>query len=121
MNINIGRHFVFDERGISFRDGEFVFAVLDADSPSIVPLIPKSRSFPYLEVTANKKDGSLCRLRVWEDLAAVRVLEGAPDPLLVLDGRHWTVRCVRLNAFTDRRDTVVEENEFSFFRKGIAS
>ena len=81
--------------------------------------MPKSRSLPYIEVSAKKTDGSPCRYQMWEDLPIVRIVEGADQPLLVLKGEHWILKSIKLHAFTDHRDTVVEENEYSFFRKGL--
>ena len=81
----------------------------------------KSRSLPYYEVTAKKEDGSCLTCQMWDDIPTLRIVEGAENPLLVLDGEHWIIRVIRLNAFTDNRDTLVEENEYSFFRKGLFS
>lgn len=80
---------------------------------------PKSRSLPYYEVRGVKTDGSPCRYQMWEGLSAVRILDGAPDPLFTFDSEHYTVRAVRLSAFSDDRDTTVEENEYSLFKKGL--
>ncbi len=80
---------------------------------------PKSRSLPYYEVTAKKEDGSALICQMWEDIPTLRIVEGAETPLLVLEGEHWILKSIKLNAFTDNRDVLVEENEQSFFRKGL--
>ena len=80
---------------------------------------PRSRSLPYFEVRAKKEDGSACLYQLWEDIPVVRIVDGAENPLLELEGQHWTVKSVKLNAFTDDRDVLCEENEYNFFKRGL--
>ncbi|MBQ9132447.1 MAG: alpha-galactosidase [Clostridia bacterium] len=80
---------------------------------------PQSRALPYYEVTATRTNGSYVTYRLWENLPVIRVGDDSEETLLTLAGEHWTVRAVRLNAFTDDFDTLTEEIEFNLFFKGI--
>ena len=80
---------------------------------------PRSRSLPYYEVRAKKEDGSALRCQMWEDIPTLRIVEGIEKPMLVLDGEHWILKSIRLNAFTDNRDVLVEESSQSFYKKGL--
>ncbi len=73
-------------------------------------------SEPYLEVTATKEDGSVCRYCLWADLPLVWIPEYREPTLFSLPGEHWIIRNVKLRAFTDDNDTLTEENEVTYFR-----
>ena len=66
-------------------------------------------SVPYLEITAEKIDGSQGCYCLWEDLPVVRMPEYREETLLTLEGEHWIVRNIKLAAFTDENDTLTEE------------
>ena len=80
---------------------------------------PKSRSLPYFEVAAVREDQSKVSFQTWEDIPVVRISDDSEKVILTLDGEHWTIRAVKLNAFTDDFDTLTEEIEFNLFFKGI--
>ena len=82
-------------------------------------ILPKGRSLPYFEVSATKEDGSSIAYQMWEDLPIVRITKCPDNILLELEGQHWIVKSAKLNAFTDECDTLVEENEQSFYKRGI--
>lgn len=39
--------------------------------------------------------------------------------LLTLKGEHWTIRAIKLHAFTDDHDTLTEENEYDLFARNL--
>ena len=80
---------------------------------------PRSRALPFYEIRAERADGTKTTYWLWEDLPVVRMGDDSEDPVVTLHGEHWTIRAVRLNAFTDDFDTLTEEIEFNLFFKGI--
>jgi len=70
---------------------------------------PKSRSLPYSEVLAVRADASKVSFQMWKDLPIIRIMDDSEKKLFSLDGQHWSVRVIRLNAFTDECDTLTEE------------
>ena len=82
-------------------------------------VVPNSRSLPYFEITAQRRGGECVRYGLWEGLSVIRISDDSEATVLTLDGEHWTIRAVRLNAFTDDFDTLTEEIEFNLFFKGI--
>ena len=80
---------------------------------------PKSRSLPYYEVRAEKEDGTEIAYQIWEELPLVRMTDDSADVLFELHGEHWTIRSVKLNAFTDEVDNLTEAVEYNLFFKGI--
>ena len=119
MNIDNHCYFTISEGTLTVGNTLFSRSFLGICEANAEYITPNSRALPYLEVTAKKEDGSACRYQLWEALPVVRIVEGATDPLLVLEGEHWMLKSIKLNAFTDNRDTLVEENEHNFFRKGL--
>ncbi|MBR2353083.1 MAG: alpha-galactosidase [Clostridia bacterium] len=112
-------HFTLSEGVLTLGNDLFSKSFLGIQEAKSERIAPKSRSLPYLEISATKADGTLGRYQMWEDLPVVRIVEGAEDPLLVLEGEHWILRSVKLHAFSDNRDAMVEENEYSFFKRGL--
>ncbi len=76
-------------------------------------------SEPFTEYTTTASDGSLRRFCVWEDLPLVYLPNCKEDTLLTLDGEHWVVRCIKLTAFTDENDTLVEETAVHLFQRRL--
>ena len=80
---------------------------------------PKSRSMPYTEICAKREDGSSVSYSVWGDLPIIRISDDSEDNVFSLYGEHWRVRTVKLNAFTDECDTLVDETLYELFFKGL--
>lgn len=112
-------YFTLSDGTLTLGNGLFSKSFSGISEAKAETVAPKSRSLPYYEVRAKKEDGSRLTCQMWEDIPTVRIVEGAETPLLVLAGEHWTLKSVKLNAFTDNRDVLVEENCQSFFRKGL--
>ena len=80
---------------------------------------PRSRSMPYFEVNAERGDGSVVSYRVFDDIPVVRVSDDSESNIFSLYGDHWSVRTIKLNAFTDECDTLVDETLYELFFKGL--
>lgn len=80
---------------------------------------PKSRSIPYNRVSATREDGSAVTFDVWDDIPLVRIGDDSEDVLFRLKGEHWTVRAIKLNAFTDDVDTLAEDVQYNYFYQGF--
>ena len=76
-------------------------------------------SVPYLEITAEKIDGSKGCYCLWEDLPVVRMPEYREETLLTLEGEHWIIRNIKLAAFTDENDTLTEEGRAHLFQRNL--
>lgn len=111
--------FRLDGNTLTLGNGLFSRSFSGVGGASAEYVTPRSRSLPYFEVRATMTDGGERRYQLWDDISTVRIIGGADEPLLTVEGEHWILRSVKLNAFTDNRDTVVEEREQSFFRGGL--
>lgn len=65
-------------------------------------------SAPYMEVTA-RVQGETRRYGVWADMAVLWMESYRGEKLPALKSEHYTIRTVKLNAFTDDNDTLTEE------------
>ena len=74
---------------------------------------------PYYEARATRFDGSEVSYQMWEDLPIIRISDDSEESLFSMNGEHWTIRTVKLNAFTDDVDTLTEVNEYNLFFRGI--
>ena len=119
MKINTSCYFDLADGTLTLGNSLFSRSFSGVAEAKLEEVAPKSRSLPYFEVSGKREDGTNCVYQMWEDLPTVRIVEGAEDPLLTLGGQHWIVRSIKLNAFTDNRDTLVEENEQSFYKRGL--
>ena len=75
-------------------------------------------SAPLLEVRAVVK-GEQRIYCVWENLPVVWMPVYREDTLMELVGEHWTVRTVKLEAFTDLNDTLTRESFAGVFRSNV--
>ena len=73
-------------------------------------------SMPFLHITAQTASGAERELCLWDDLPTVYFPCFRENRLLTLTGDHWSVRTVKLHAFTDENDTLTEENEYHLFK-----
>lgn len=80
---------------------------------------PQSRSLPYYEIGAIRADGSAVSYQTWDDLPVIRISDDSEEGLFVLNGEHWSVRAIKLNAFTDACDTLVDVTLYELFYKGL--
>ncbi len=78
-----------------------------------------ARSLPYSEISATREDGSHVAFSVWDGLSAIRISDDSEDTLLSLHGEHWTIRAVKLTAFTDDTDKLTEVAEHNLFFIGL--
>lgn len=56
---------------------------------------------------------------VFNELSLIYFPEVSEEDLLTLDSEHYVLTTVKLNAFTDEIDTLVEENEYHIFYKKL--
>ena len=90
---NTGKSWCFDN--ISSVEGAEIIA-------------PKGRTDEYSEIKAVRTDGSEVTYSCWKDLPVVRIGDDSENGLFLLWGEHWTVRAVKLHAYTDHCDTLTE-------------
>ncbi len=79
----------------------------------------KSRlSEPYLKITAerNFKKNIYC---IWDNLPVIHIIDCNEDELEKLNGEHWHIKAVKLNAFTDECDTLTVDTEHELFQKNL--
>ena len=93
------------------------FSSIASAEESIVT--PNSRSIPYHRISATREDGSTVSFDLWNDIPLVRIGDDSEDVLFKLVGEHWTVRAIKLNAFTDDVDTLAEEVQHNYFYQGF--
>ena len=82
-------------------------------------ITPESRSAPFIRITAQREDGTSVTFDTWQGLPIIRIGDDSLTDLLTLNGEHWRVRTVKLNAFTDECDTLVDETLYELFFKGL--
>ena len=75
-------------------------------------------SAPFMEVRA-QKDGGTVIYQMWQDLPIVRMAPCAEEYVYCLKGVHWVLKSVKLCAFTDDSDLLVDEHVQPTFRSGI--
>ena len=82
-------------------------------------LAPRSRSIPFYRINATRENGSCVTFDMWDDIPVVRIGDDSEEVLFKLVGEHWTVRAIKLNAFTDDVDTLAEEVQHNYFYQGF--
>lgn len=70
----------------------------------------------YFDITIKKSNLDNFHLCIWPGLPLVWIPNYSNGDLFLLDGEHWIVKSVMLNAFTDENDTLVSENVAHLFR-----
>ena len=75
-------------------------------------------SAPFMEVRA-KVAGIEKRYQMWADLPVVRITPSTEEYFMRIKGAHWTVRSIKLRAFTDDSDLLVEDKTEPTFRTGL--
>ena len=75
-------------------------------------------SAPFMEVRAvcGKEEKVY---QMWGDLPVIRMAPSSQEYLTRIKGAHWTVRSVKLRAFTDDSDVLAEEHWEPTFRTGL--
>lgn len=116
---NSGRSFYSLANGI-LTIGNELFSHSFADVLSAVAETADSDGLavPYTKITAHTARGTRTYC-VWDDLPLVWMPEYREDPLLTLQGEHWSVRTVKLNAFTDDNDTLALETFVSLVNQKL--
>lgn len=79
----------------------------------------KGRAIPYYSIQATREDSSHVSFDIWDDIPVIRISDDSEDVLFKLVGEHWTVRAIKLNAFTDDVDTLTEEIQYNYFYQGF--
>lgn len=75
-------------------------------------------SLSYLEVAA-RIDGREAVFCVWDDLPVLYLRKRLDGALMRLEGEHWLLRAIKLNAFTDDNDTLTTEIRKNMFARSI--
>ena len=106
--------FMLDGAKLTLKNSliEKSFDGIDAAEASV--LDSDGLSLPYMCVSATKGEEKI-RYCMWDDIPVVYMPDFKDGDVLTLDGQHWTMRAVTLNAFTDDNDTLVTENEYNMF------
>ena len=99
---------------LTLGNGLFEASFGDVLSASACVADGRGLSEPYLEITAERRDGRKTRFCLWEDLPLVWIPEYREETLFEIRD-HWLIRNVKLRAFTDENDTLTEENEITLF------
>lgn len=107
------------ETGLRVSNSLFFFEFPGIEKFEEAVVTPNSRSLPYYEARATRFDGSEVSYQMWDDLPIIRISDDSEESLFSMNGEHWTIRAVRLNAFTDDVDTLTEVNEYNLFFRGI--
>lgn len=71
-------------------------------------------SLPYTELTLRYGSENL-RCCLWDDIPVVYMPDFKGGRLTELDGQHWMMRSITLNAFTDDNDTLVTKSDYNMF------
>ena len=112
-------HFSLDNTTLTVGNALFSKAFGSITSAEESLICPKSRSIPYHRVSAAREDGSRVSFDVWDDIPVVRIGDDSENVLFKLVGEHWTLRAIKLNAFTDDVDTLAEEVQYNYFYQGF--
>ena len=98
--------FMLDGAKLTLKNSliEKSFDGIDAAEASV--LDSDGLSLPYMCVSATKGEEKI-RYCMWDDIPVVYMPDFKDGDVLTLDGQHWTMRAVTLNAFTDDNDTLV--------------
>ena len=104
---------------LTLKNSSFSWTFSGIRSAESSLVTPKSRSMPCFEVKAIRENGESVSYRMWDDLSVVRIGDDSEDVMFELYGEHWSIRTVRLNAFTDECDTLVDETLYELFFKGL--
>ncbi len=104
---------------LTLINGEFKYTFKNIAGVSNAIITPKSRSLTYYEISAKRNDGTDVSYQMWEDLPIVRISDDSEKDLFEFSGEHWTVRAIKLNAFTDENDVLTEETIYELFFKGL--
>ena len=111
--------YVLENGKLTVGNGLFSKEISSITSAQSYTVAPQSRTLPFFRVRAVRENGSEIFLDMWEDIPVVRMSDDSEAVLFKLDGEHWMVTAVKLNAFTDDVDTLAEENQYNFFYKGF--
>ena len=112
-------HYTLENGVLTVKNSLFAkdFSAIVSATESLVS--PKSRSSPYNRISATREDGSEVTFDLWDDIPLVRIGDDSEDVLFKLVGEHWTVRAIKLNAFTDDVDTLAEDTQYNYFYQGF--
>ena len=112
-------HYTLENGVLTVKNSLFAkdFSSIVSATESLVS--PKSRSIPYNRISATREDGSAVTFDLWDDIPLVRIGDDSEDVLFKLVGEHWTVRAIKLNAFTDDVDTLAEDTQYNYFYQGF--
>ena len=112
-------HYLLKDGVLTVGNALFSKDFSDIISAEEVIVAPKSRSIPYHRVSAVRANESTVTFDLWNDIPVVRIGDDSEEVLFKLVGSHWTVRAIKLNAFTDDVDTLAEDVQYSLFDRGF--
>lgn len=115
----INCEYIIKDNRLTLDNGHITHTFGGFTSAEGARVTPKSRSLPYFEVRAVREDASSVTFQTWDDLSIIRIMDDSEKNLFTLDGQHWSVRAIRLNAFTDECDTLTEEVRHDLIFKGL--
>lgn len=90
----------------------------DVDSISVKQEDNQGCSAPFMEVRA-VVNGEERVYQMWEDLPMIRISPSTEEYLMRIKGAHWTVRSIKLRAFTDDSELLLEDKTEPTLRTGI--
>lgn len=103
---------------LTFGNGLFSHRVSGVSAVSASQEDFNGLSAPYTKITAQRGEETAV-FCLWQDLPVVFVPDCREKELFTLQGEHWTIRCIKLSAFTDDFDTLTTEKEVHLFARAI--
>lgn len=109
---------VLDGKRLTLKNARLTHCIDGVDSITVRESDHLGCSAPMMEVRA------VCGHReevytMWSDLPVVRMTPSRTAYLTRIFGEHWTVRSIKLRAFTDDSDLLAEEHFEPTFRSGL--
>lgn len=102
---------------LHIKTKDHCFVIKDVISATSKTNTLNGLSEEFLDITAIGK--TTRRFCVFDDLSLVLMPSFSEECLFTLDSEHYVLTTVKLNAFTDEIDTLVEENEYHIFYKKL--
>ena len=105
---------------LNIKTDLFSFNFLDVESAQAETDNCDGLSKQFLKIKATGKCG-VRHYCVWDDLPLVYMPDYREEKLLELQGEHWIIKNVKLNAFTDDNDTLTNADESYLFARSLFS
>jgi len=96
----------------------FSYSVMGVEKYEIS--FPENRgcSMPYMQIAATVL-GKDVLYQIWEDIPIVRIIGlNEEDNVYTFKDMHYIIKSTKLNAFSDDRDTILEQREVYMFQGG---